>query len=191
MVTCSSIVSTSHKVDVFFYEKKINLQSCWAENIQKRNDCKFWKLQWPDIDKLMRSMRYMYNVHVPSFVSYTVSFYLFRSSAVQQRDQWNIQHQKCGTTKPLHQIIHGMIIMSLDHITHALAICLGLSNIHHCRTNIPVVYMSSMCNCLCASFLHMQFMSQWHAACTMYMHLRHGMLSQKRSWWPPVFYVFW
>ena len=26
---------------------------------------------------------------------------------MQQRDQWNIQHQECGTTKPLYQIIHG------------------------------------------------------------------------------------
>ena len=26
---------------------------------------------------------------------------------MQQRDQWNIQYQKCGTTKSLHKNIYG------------------------------------------------------------------------------------
>ena len=34
---------------------------------------------------------------------------LFRSSAMQQRNQWDIQYQKCGSTKPLHQVVYGML----------------------------------------------------------------------------------
>lgn len=26
---------------------------------------------------------------------------------MQQRDQWNIQHQECGTAKPVYQVIYG------------------------------------------------------------------------------------
>ena len=37
-------------------------------------------------------------VHLPFFLS---------SSAMQQRGQWNIQHQECGTAKPVHQVIYG------------------------------------------------------------------------------------
>ena len=36
---------------------------------------------------------------------------LCRSGFVQQRDQWNLQHQKCGTAKSLYQNVYGTIML--------------------------------------------------------------------------------
>lgn len=36
-----------------------------------------------------------------------IFFYFLSSSAMQQRGQWNIQHQECGTAKPVYQVIYG------------------------------------------------------------------------------------
>ena len=55
--------------------------------------------------------------------------FFLRSSALQQRDKWNIQHQKCCSAKSLHKIVHGIFthlyLLSspwfLKHLSHYCA----------------------------------------------------------------------
>ena len=47
---------------------------------------------------------------VPKQLILTFFIALCRSSFVQQRDQWNLQHQKCGTAKSLYQNVYGTVM---------------------------------------------------------------------------------
>ena len=56
--------------------------------------------------------------------------FFLRSSALQQRDKWNIQHQKCCSAKSLHKIVHG-IFTHLLSIIFALILKTSISLLHY------------------------------------------------------------
>lgn len=65
----------------------------------------------------------------------------FRSSALQQRDKWNIQHQKCCSAKSLHKIVHG--IFTFLSITFTLILKTSISLLHYFSKR-PVEIINSM-----------------------------------------------
>lgn len=71
------------------------------------------------------------------YLNQFLSWY-FRSCVMQQRDQWNIQYQKCGTTKSLHKNIYGEFFL----LQKTTSICTELTSTF---LSLHVIKVSNFC----------------------------------------------